>query len=136
MNKMKFPASAKTSVRTKLLRDLLGIITLTSGVITAVAFFQFSHQTRDISQSVIEQATESARNELVQFFQPLEKSLLMAGEWGRSGLLDLSDVTKLNAKFVPFLEQMLQVSSVVIAQENGREYFLIRDGKNWLDPFN
>ena len=46
------------------------------------------------------------------FFLPLEKGLLVVRQWGQSGILDLTDVPALNAKFMPLLGQNSRIFQI------------------------
>ena len=65
-------------------------------------------------------------------FDPLERHLKITGEWGKRGALDLDDHRRLNTLFIPMLEQYPAVNSMLIANEHGREYMLLREPTAWL----
>ena len=69
--------------------------------------------------------------ELQRFFGPVEAALRTAADWGDRGLLDDDRPENLNPLFQPLLKEFPQVSTVVIADDNGREYMLMHTADGW-----
>ncbi len=119
-------------MRRKLLHDLVILFLAVSGAILAVTLTMGYRATNQISASLIENSTTAAKNDIDTYFESVEKNLLIARKWGQSGMLELSDVPPLNAKFMPILEEMPEMGGIIIARSDGAEYYLRRDGGNWL----
>jgi len=120
------------NIRRKLLRDLIVIVLFTSGGILTITIIQGSDIRKNIARSHMVQVTDRALDKFKNFYKPVENSLIIAQKWGEAGIFNLADVPSLNAKFIPLLEQLPQVSSLIIADSNKAEYFLTREDRNWL----
>ena len=104
--------------------------------IVAVVFIRFSKSLRnDITQSVMQTAADQAQRtleaELTGLFNPIGAQLKITERWGERGLFSIDDHTRLNALFMPMLEQFPYVCSMLIANENGAEYMLLREESGW-----
>lgn len=88
---------------------------------------------QSLSRLVIRQAIEHTESRLLRFFEPSIVQLELLCGWGQAGLLDLASSEKLNDVFVPLMEQHGHISSVMLADEAGREYMLLRQGRQWMN---
>ncbi len=122
----------KKQVHKRLFRDVFIIVLLVIGAIVAFIFSQSAEMRQTISHSYIHQTIDQALKEFKLYFSPIERSLGVSQKWGRNGRLDLSDVSALNAKFIPLLEEIPQLSGMTVASTEGEEYFLTREGNHWL----
>ena len=120
-----------TSIRQGLLRNLLLVIILVGGGIIAVSVYAARHLLESFAREVIGHNLTVTEVELQRFFEPVEAALRTASDWGNAGLLDDDSPEKLNPLFQPLLEQFPQISTVVIADDRGREYMLIRTPTGW-----
>jgi hypothetical protein len=114
---------------------VLSITIVLVGVITAILVL-FSVQSWNIRQEVIAskvlEATEAVRDKFLELSTPIYRDLSVIAKWGESGSLDTSDTRLLNDKFIPMLESQTIVSSLIIADTDGNEYFLLRENQSWL----
>ena len=120
-----------TSIRQGLLRNLLLVIVLVGGGIIAVSVYAARHLLESFAREVLGHNLTVTEVELQRFFEPVEAALRTAGDWGNAGLLDDDHPGKLNPLFKPLLTQFPQISTVVIADDRGREYMLIRTATGW-----
>jgi hypothetical protein len=120
-----------TSIRQGLLRNLLLVIVLVGGGIIAVSVYAARHMLESLAREVIGDNLTVTEVELQRFFEPAAAALRMAADWGDQGLLDDDRPQKLNPLFQPLLRKFPQVSTVVIADDTGREYMLIRTASGW-----
>ncbi len=120
-----------TSIRQGLLRNLLLVIILVGGGVVAVSIYAARHVLESFAQEVIDHNLTVTEVELRRFFEPVVAALHTAADWGEKGLLDDDRPLKLNPLFQPLLTRFPQVSSVVIADDTGREYMLIRTAEGW-----
>ncbi|MCB1906608.1 MAG: hypothetical protein KDH15_04505 [Rhodocyclaceae bacterium] len=60
-----------------------------------------------------------------------ESLLVTAGAWGRQGRVDAEDSDRFVALMAPLLAAHPRISGVLLAEEDGHELFLIRDGDGW-----
>ncbi len=120
-----------TSIRQGLLRNFLLIIVLVGGGIIAVSVFAARHLLESLAREVIGHSLTVTEVELQRFFEPVEAALRTASDWGDQGLLNDDRPAKLNPLFKPLLTQFPQVSTVLVADDSGREYMLIRTADGW-----
>ena len=110
-----------TSIRQGLLRNLLLVIVLVGGGIIAVSVYAARHMLESLVREIIGDNLTVTEVELQRFFEPVEAALRTASDWGDKGLLDDDRPVKLNPLFQPLLEQFPQISTVVIADDRGRD---------------
>jgi serine phosphatase RsbU (regulator of sigma subunit) len=120
-----------TSIRQGLLRSLLLIIVLVGGGIIAVSVYAARHMLETLAREVIGHNLTVTEVELERFFGPVEAALRTAADWGNQGLLDDDHPNRLNPLFQPLLTEFPQVSTVVIADDSGREYMLLHTASGW-----
>jgi HAMP domain-containing protein len=119
------------SIRQGLLRNLLLVIVLVGGGIIAVSIYGARHMLESLAREVIDGSLAVTEVELQRFFDPVTSALYMAADWGNEGLLDDDRPQTLNNLFKPLMKQFPQISSVVIADDSGREYMLMRTANGW-----
>lgn len=124
--------SENGGIRRRMLRDLLGVMLLTAGAVLAVTLLFGRATKEELLRQIISRTVETAKDQIVKFFEPLNRNLEVIGEWGKAGLLRLGDVDSLNAKFMPTLERIPDVSALILARSDGAEYFLLREETGWL----
>jgi serine phosphatase RsbU (regulator of sigma subunit) len=122
-----------TSIRQGLLRNLLLVIVLVGGSIIAVSIYAARHMLETLAREVIGSNLTVTEVELERFFGPVSAALRTAAGWGNEGLLDDDRPAKLNPLFQPLMEQFPQISTVVIADNSGREYMLMRKADGWVN---
>lgn len=121
------------SIRQALLGNLLVIIVLLSGAIFSATFLGSSHTVRTLSRSLISQTTDRTTEALARFLDPVVGELRVALAWGREGLLDLENPDRLNRMLVPLIRQHVQVSSLLVADDQGREHMLLYSDGRWVN---
>ncbi len=139
------------SIRTSLARSLMLMIFVSAGVILVVTYQFSSHVVEDLSEKLIHQQLDHTSLALEKFFLPIESDLQLFRQWGNAGLLQPLDlgaivrpesdgaslpapaVIRLNERFIPLLEQLEHVTSVMIANTRGEEYLLLREQDHWLN---
>ena len=114
---------------------VFGIATVLAAVVAAILVL-FTIQGRNIRQEVsrskVLEATRAVGEKFLAITSPVKRDLSLLGKWGESGILDVSDTRLLNSKFIPLLESQTMVSSLILADTDGREYFLLREKQSWL----
>jgi hypothetical protein len=108
------------------------LIVAICGIILVVYDFQVSAFERNIFQSLTGRITEQIETRFKGFVEPITSNLLIARQWGKEGSLDLEDPRSLDSRFIPVLDQVPQISGVLIADDRGRQYFLHRQGDRWV----
>jgi hypothetical protein len=72
------------------------------------------------------------RGNFAAFFRPISSQLAVTSRWGEEGALDITDHHALNRLFIPELEQYSQVTSMLLANDLGMEYMLLKENGTWL----
>ncbi|MCA9678368.1 MAG: hypothetical protein KC464_25300 [Myxococcales bacterium] len=121
------------SIRRSLLRNLVLLIVLTAGAILAVTFIGADRAVDGLSRSLIERTGQRTDSELHRFFDPVTRGLDIGAAWGRSGLLDPTATEDVNRLFLPVVASYPQVSSVLLADDAGRETMLLQQPDGWVD---
>lgn len=119
-------------IRKRMLRDVLGVMILTSGAVLAVTLLFGRATKEELLRAILSRTAETARDQIERFFDPLNRNLEVVCEWGKAGLLRLGDVDSLNAKFMPALERLPDISALILARSDGAEYLLLREEGGWL----
>ena len=118
--------------KSSLLWAIPPLILAICGAILAVYNVQVAALERNIFQSLTGKLSEQIETRFKGFVEPITNNLLIARRWGEEGTLDLGDPDSLDSRFIPVLEQVPQISAVLIANSRGREYFLHRDDDRWV----
>jgi len=125
------PTAGTVSIRWSLFRNL-GLLVLGLAIaILATTSFTSQRIVSLMSERMIERSLERGATELAVLFDPVAASLLEARLWAANGLLDPGDPDSLNELFVPLLRGFPQISSVNIADADGRSWMLLRVGGRW-----
>ncbi len=120
------------SLQRSLVLNLALLIAATSAAILGATYFLGARQSVAIaSKNLIKSTNEKTADRLQTLMEDVSKNLLIARQWGGSGSLDLKDPALLSARFIPMLSQYAQVSSMLIANERGEEWMMLRDGNTW-----
>jgi serine phosphatase RsbU (regulator of sigma subunit) len=110
--------------------NLIALVVLLSGAIIAMTVSGSRKTIEEMSRLVIRQTLDQPQTQLERFFEPVVDELLLARSWGEAGLLDLDDPEALVRLLGPVLERHSAVSSLLIADDQKREYMLLHvDGK-------
>ncbi len=116
----------------KLQLSLILMLVLVTGVIVAAALVKASGVRHEAFSALIMQTTERAGTTVREFFAPVSASLRLLRRWGMSADGRDLDVERVTEHFIPVLEEFSRVSGVILADEDGREYFVYRQGDEWL----
>lgn len=118
------------TIRTSLLRSFITLILGVSLTILAVMTFGAKRTVEELSGILIDQSSRHAEDELANFFGVVDGMLGMSKAWWDAGMIEYrgrSDLAKLNALFRPLLEETPQITSMMLANDEGFEYLLFRD---------
>lgn len=118
--------------RKRLFRDLLLLLFLTIGSLLAAVFIAGETLRDRLAQEQLQGLAQQTSENLTGFLQLPENSLHMAQGWGKAGDLDLADTPALVSRFIPVLENLAKVSSLMLADSDGRSFYLARESPGWL----
>ncbi len=110
-----------------LVTRIVGIILLCFAVFVLVGYWSLALPIRrELAAAQVSLKAEQVRTAMVELAASTERLLVTGGEWGRSGLYGLEDAEAFNRIFIPHLKARPQVSSVLFADDAGREILLLR----------
>jgi hypothetical protein len=118
--------------RKRLFRDLLLLLFLTIGSLLAAVFVAGEALRDRLAQEQLQGLAQQTSEDLTGFLQLPENNLRMAQGWGKVGDLNLADTPALVSRFIPVLANLTKVSSLVLADSDGRSFYLAREPQGWL----
>ena len=121
------PPRRTTTIRRRLLTNLFILVTLTGGGVVLVTWIAASRTASRLEELIIAPTAQRTAVELDRFFGDVGSLVLISGTWAERGQLDPIELDRLNALFMPILEEHPQVSSMMVADSDGVEYLLLRD---------
>ena len=127
-----FFRTASRPIRSRLFRDLVLLVLFTVGLLALVAWGLIGALNRDLAATRISDATRMAREEVRNFVQPLSRQLLIARDGLTLAGVEALTPTQLTGRFLPILRHLDQIAGALLADEDGGEYFLRREGEQWL----
>lgn len=121
------------SIRSKFVRDLVLMVVLMGVAVMLVFWLGNRRAVRTLSASIIRQTLQTTEQELASFFEPVMLSLRVAQSWGEEGDLSLHEEAgvgapageRLATRFIPVIQRLPQISSLLVADETGREFMLL-----------
>ncbi len=114
-----------------MLVNLLGVMLAFSGSIIGITFVGSKQAVESLSSQLISQSIEQIETKLNGFFLPIKHSLYTAKYWGEKGLLEQNSPSHLQKLFVPVIAQNDQISSLMLADNTGKEYMLLNSSGKW-----
>jgi len=137
--------NGSVSIRRSLLGNLIIMIVLLSVAIQGTMFLAARRMVRTLSAALIEQTLDNTEAQLRGFFDPVAANLKILQAWGEAGLLadddslDLADdrlsaatvLGSFNDLLVPLMQENPQISSLMVADDRGREHMVLRVDDTW-----
>ena len=137
--------NSAVSIRRSLLSNLIVMLVLLSVAVQGTMFLAARRTVRTLSAAVIEQALGQSESQLNRFFDPVVSGIKFMRSWGEYGslfdeeLIDLDDVNpqateivgSINNQLIPLMQQTRHISSIMLADERGREHMILRIGEAW-----
>ncbi len=112
---------------------IIGAIFSVVCTITVLIFHSlYSDMRKEVARSKSTAAVERVREKFMEIAEPIARDLKLLSQWGKTGLVNIDDAPSLNAKFIPLLNSQPIVSSLILADIHGREYFLLKEGNAWM----
>lgn len=127
----------KGNERIRFLLDRLGkiaaLIVLLAALAVAASFYLLQAKPLAESDAQLRQAKAASAviDTVENMVQRVERTLLMAKDWGRDGLIDLEDIAAFNRLLIPVLAQETIVSSIYLARDDGRMFYLVKSDELW-----
>jgi len=120
-----------TSIKRSMLVNLLGVVLALSGTILAITSIGAREAVETLSSQLISQSIVQIETKLDGFFLPIKRNLYAAKYWGEKGLLKHKYPDDLQKLLVPVISQYDQVSSMMVADNLGKEYMLLQSAGKW-----
>ena len=118
------------SIRTSLLRNVLALVLTVSVTVLVVMFVGARRAVRDLSAQLIAESSNRAEESLRSFFDGIEALTRVTAAWSDAALLEYegpADLVRLNQFFAPLLTENPHVTSMILTDDEGFEYMLLRD---------
>jgi uncharacterized membrane protein YhaH (DUF805 family) len=129
---MAFLKREKKTGKRQLLWYSFLIVALATVVIISVLVLAGERYENEISKRYLELSLINAKEAYDEYEKPIVKLLYIGYKWGKNGLLDMENISRLNNQFIPVMEQFPILSGVTISNTSGEEYFLMRKGGTLL----
>ena len=130
------------SIRFSLLRSFMVLILISSLTVLILMSIR-AHKTEvELSEQLINKGMVQAEQELNNFFQPVQKNVLLAAAWGLGGKLNLDEVvsgapgkltqgqlkaaTQIDLLLAPLMQLFPDMSSLQVANSRGDGFLIIR----------
>ncbi|MGV8118699.1 MAG: RNA-binding domain-containing protein [Candidatus Xenobiia bacterium LiM19] len=114
----------------------LAIMIVVITILTLLGFVSLITKTyrtsEDLYLSLVRYESSAIERRSELFFKPVVSNLSIVRDWGQEGIIRLSDEKSLNLFFIPILTQHQTIASVMLVNTAGEEYYLQRDGENWM----
>ncbi len=94
--------------------------------------YQYFKLRANLAEPVINQISDAEIRELQNFFDSVANKLKIVRDWARNGVLDNENVISLNKKLIPLIEHQIPISGVLLADSDGREYYLYPKATQWV----
>jgi serine phosphatase RsbU (regulator of sigma subunit) len=120
-----------TTIRGRLLREVVVQIVFLSASIYLVAWWGFGESLETLSGSIISGSSDETELRVRGFVEPVSRHQQMARMWQKGGLLDLDEPDQNDYLLAPVMRAYPQISAVMVADARGWEYMLRRSGSGW-----
>ena len=120
-------------VRSLLWRMLLIFVASIVVFGAAIQFLIVAPATQSLARTRLDLAVTQVQSEAERNFRRIETQLHTARSWGQSRRLRLDDVPGFNAMLTPLLTGDSQISSIHLADTDGREVLVLRDPNGWFN---
>ncbi len=122
---------ATRTIRKSLLWNLILLIVLLGGSIVTVSVVGVRRAVGTLSRALIDGTLDRTESELREFFEPVRRSLLLVKSWGEGGQIRIESTEDMIELFQPVILQHPQISSLIVADERGHEFMLLRRKGGW-----
>ena len=129
---VKAPIPFSGSVRKRLTRDLTVLVLLLISLFLFLSYLYSKQIQKDITLAVINSAQNLVNQKNYRLFEPITNNLILSRKWAQLESLTADKQEVFNKRFIPVLETLPQISSVILATSDGKEYFFSKQDNNWL----
>jgi len=94
--------------------------------------YQYFKLKSNLAEPILNEISDTELREMQTFFNSVSDTLKIVRDWARNGVLDRDDTIGLNKKFIPLVEHQSSFSGVLLADNQGWEYYLRQDQQSWV----
>ncbi len=116
-------------------RSLIIIVLLLSLLILSVMLINLSYTVDHLAKSVINRTTNRARIELDNYFHDVANSLEITKDLIEQGLVEAKHDFSMNRYVLPIFNNIPNITTLAVANQDGDEYSFIREDSTWLNNF-
>ncbi len=122
----------KRPLSNKFILNMVMLILIITIVIFIFLFYFDNNEKEILAFSLLSKVTNEVEEEFKNLLLPITRNLVVIQKWGEYGLLDKMDTYSLNSSFMPILLMIPHISELMIVDEKGIKYILIRNEKTWV----
>ena len=115
-----------------LVLSLLLVIAVLSGCILVATWIQARGAVEAVSEAAIRRTLDEVNSRLDGFFEPPKRVLQLTRDWGELDRLRYPDLDDFAHAMAPVIENYKQITSLMLADETGRERMLLQTGGKWI----
>ena len=127
--------ASPSSVRRRLTRDISLLVLLLIAFFVFLSYLYSTQIQKDITLALINTVQKLSIEKNNRLFEPITNNLLLSRKWAQLESLTTAKQDSFNKRFIPVLETLPQISSVILASSDGREYFLTKKDGHWLSRY-
>jgi serine phosphatase RsbU (regulator of sigma subunit) len=107
------------------------LLLILGGAIFAIMYYNSQRQIETLSRTIVQRTLLQTRSELDRFFKPVTSSIGVAYYWAQQDLFDTQQTQTTFNMLAPVIRQFPQISSILLADEEGNEFMLLREQGLW-----
>ncbi len=119
------------NIRKRLLRDIIIVVVITFSCLLALSIYQARTVREKVSKTIISDAATLVKKRFIRFVDPIENYLAVISEWGKNGTIIQRNDQELAKLLIPLLRPHTHIAGLLIAQNNGGEFFLQQYDGGW-----
>ena len=127
--------TSTTSVRRRLTRDLTLLVLLLISLFVFLSYLYSKQIQKNITIALINSVQNLSVEKNNRLFEPISNNLILSRKWAQLESLTAEKHDSFNKRFIPILETLPQISSVILASSDGREYFFTKKDEFWLSRY-
>jgi len=119
------------NIRKRLLRDIIIVVVITFTCLLALSIYQARTVREKVSKTIISDASALVKKRFIRFVDPIENYLAVISEWAKNGTIIQRNDQELTKLLIPLLSPYTHITGLLIAHNNGGEFFLQRYDGGW-----
>ena len=123
------------SVRRRLTRDLILLILLLISLFVFLSYLYSKQIQKNITIALIDSVQKLSVEKNNRLFEPITNNLILSKKWAQLESLTAEKHDSFNKRFIPVLETLPQISSVILASSDGKEYFFSKKDEFWVSRY-